>query len=363
MSSIHLRRAVAVVTGAMLAAMLIGPATVSAAQPGWEFTNLALLPSAVSPGSSAGYSFTIHNGGSSNISHLYLTDSVNAAPTYFVNSRGTVCQQSPTLFCSFGALNSGDSIDVTVAYATPTSGSAFDVTFQLNSNGATFSDRGGNSHGDSLNSPKLTTALSSNKNFAGAFSLDTTDVATDPSLSKQNPQSSAVTPPVSKIPVTVEDGLVTFGGAGTDPCGTATLAHCIGDWARLNVDNGAAGPVKVTIMLYGKSVPNAATTSNIKLFHEGSSPNPITTQCERDDPAHLGRRRMHHGHQGRQQLQDRRLAQPQRLHPRRLLRARAATSRPASTGGGHADALAQPPGRHDVAFPLVEIQGLSQGRP
>ena len=45
------------------------------------------------------------------------------------------------------------------------------------------------------------------------------------------------------------------------------------------MDNGAAGPVKVTIMLYGKSVPNAATTSNIKLFHEGSSPNPITTQC------------------------------------------------------------------------------------
>ena len=127
--------------------------------------------------------------------------------------------------------------------------------------------------------PKLTTALSSDKNFAGTFSLDTTDVSTDPNLSKKNPQSSTVTPPVSKIPVTVEDGLVTFGGAGTDPCGTAALAHCIGDWARLNVDNGAAGPVKVTIMLYGKSVPNAATTSNIKLFHEGSSPNPITTQC------------------------------------------------------------------------------------
>ena len=93
--SIHLRRAVAVVTGAMLAAMLIGPTTVSAAQPGWEFQNLQLLPDTVSPGASAGYSFTIHNGGSSNISQLYLTDSVNAAPTYFVNSRGTVVPAEP----------------------------------------------------------------------------------------------------------------------------------------------------------------------------------------------------------------------------------------------------------------------------
>jgi hypothetical protein len=278
-SSIHLRRAVAVVTGAMLAVMLIGPATVSAAQPGWEFQNVALLPDAVSPGSSAGYTFRIHNGGSSNISHLFLADSVNAAPTYFVNSRGTVCQQSPTLLCSFGALNSGASIDVTVAYATPSSGSAFDVTFQLNSNGSTFSDKGGNSHGDTLSSNKLSTALSANKNFAGRFAIDTTDVATDTALSKQNPQASSVTPPVSKIPVTVEDGLATFGGSGADPCGTAALAHCIGDWARLNVNDGNASPVKVTILLYGASLPKGATVSTIKLWHEGSSPNPITTAC------------------------------------------------------------------------------------
>ena len=263
----------------MLAVMLIGPATVSAAQPGWQFTNIALLPSAVSPGSSAGYSFTIHNGGTSNISQLFLTDSVKAPTTYVVNSRGTVCQLSPTLFCSFGALNAGADIDVTVAYATPTSGSSFDVTFQLNSNGASFNDKGGNSHGDTLSSDKLSTVLSPDKNFAGQFSLDGTDVANGQDLSKKNPQATTVTPPVSKIPVTVEDGLVTFPGTGADPCGTASLPHCIGDWARVNVDNGAVGPVKVTLMLYGPSVPNGATTDNIKLWHEGSSPNPITTQC------------------------------------------------------------------------------------
>jgi hypothetical protein len=280
-SSIHLRRAVAVVTGAMLAAMLIGPATVTAAQPGWAFTNPKLLPDAVSPGASAGYSFTIHNGGTSNISQLFLTDSVKAPPTYFFNSRGTVCQLSPSLFCSFGALNAGADINVVIAYATPTTGSVFEVTFQLNSNGATFSDRGNNSHGDSLNStPGLfATALNSNKNFAGRFDLDGTDVATDQDLSKKNPQASTVTPPASNIGVSVEDGLATFGGTGTDPCGTSGVLQCIGDWARLNVDNGSSGPVKVTLLLYGPSVTNAANTGNIKLWHEGSSPNPITTVC------------------------------------------------------------------------------------
>jgi hypothetical protein len=270
---------VAVVTGAMLAVMLIGPASVSAATPGWEFTNLKLLPDTVSPGTSAGYSFTIHNGGTSNISHLYLNDSVNAAPTYFANSRNTICQQSPNLFCSFGALNAGDTIDVTVAYATPTTGSAFNVIFQLNSNGASFNDKGGNSHGDTLSSPKQTTALNADKNFAGAFSLDLTDVSTNADLSKKNPQASTVTPPVSKIPVTVQDGLVTYGGTGVDPCGSSGVLQCIGDWARLTVSDGTIGPVKVTIMLYGPSVTNAANTGNIKLFHEGSDPNPIQTAC------------------------------------------------------------------------------------
>ena len=57
-------------------------------------------------------------------------------------------------------------------------------------------------------------------------------------------------------------------------------------------------------------------------FPRGQQPEPDHDPVQRVDPAHRERRRMHHRHQGRQQLQDRRLAQPQRLHPRRLLRAR-----------------------------------------
>ena len=157
------------------------------------------------------------------------------------------------------------------------------MTFQLNSNGATFSDRGGNSHGDTPDQREAHDRAQRRTRTSPARSPWTlTDVATDPDLSKKNPQASTVTPPVSKIPVTVEDGLVTYGGAGTDPCGTAGLPPTASVTGRGSTWITALhGPVKVTLMLYGPSVPDGATTSNIKLFHEGSSPNPITTPAAR----------------------------------------------------------------------------------
>ena len=277
MSSHRLRRIATVVSTALLALMLIGPGAVLAAPPGWLFENMANLPVTVSPGADAGYTFRIRNGGKSNIAQLYLTDSVVASPTYLLSSRSG-CQTSPVLKCAFGALNAGDSIDITVAYATPSSGTAFPVTFQLNTTGATFSDKGGNSHGDTLDLAR-STALDGSKNFAGGFVRTTSAISTDASLSKKNPQSSNVTPPVIDIPVTIEDGITTFPGSGTTPCGTIAAPHCIGDWAKLNVNDAKTGPVKVILLLYGPSVPNGATVDNITLWHEGSTPNPITTRC------------------------------------------------------------------------------------
>ena len=275
MTGNRMRRLATVATTALLGTMLLGVGTATAATPGWQFLNLATLPSAVTPGADAGYSFTIHNGGKSNISQLYLATSVNAAPSYFSNSRGTVCQLSPTLFCAFGALNSGASIDVVVAYTTPTSGSSFVTTFQINATGVSFQDAH-HSHGDTLSQP-FSTVLSSNSNFAGGFQIaDGTTYANSTTLSKQNTQSSAATSKALVVPVTIEDGLASFPGTGTDPC---TTLRCLGSWTSLNVGNGNQGPVKITLVLYGKSVPNQATVDNIGLWHEGSSPNPIVLRC------------------------------------------------------------------------------------
>jgi len=255
--------------------MLVGVGTATAATPLWAFQNQAALPAAVSPGADAGYSFRISNLGKSNISQLYLTTSVNASPSYFTNSRGTVCQLTPTLVCAFGALNSGAFIDVTVAYTTPTSGSSYAPTFQVNGTGVTFQDAH-HSHGDTL-SYTFNTTLSSNSNFAGGFQIaDGTTYTNSTTLSKQNNQSSAATSKTLLVPVTIEDGLATFPGAGTDPC---TTLRCLGSWTSLHVGNGSVGPVKVTLILYGKSVPNGATVTNIGLWHEGSPTNPITLRC------------------------------------------------------------------------------------
>jgi hypothetical protein len=270
------RRLATVATAALLGTMLLGIGTATAATPGWEFINNDTLPTAVTPGADAGYHFTIHNNGKSNISQLYLTTDVNAAPSYLLTSRGTaVCQQSPKLLCAFGALNAGATIDVTVAYTTPTSASAFGVIFQINGTGVSFQDAH-HSHGDTLSDP-FSTTLSSDPDFAGGFQIaNGTTYTNNTVLGRKNIQSSAATSQALAVPVTIQDNLPGFPGTGTDPC--ATL-HCIGDWTSVHVGNGNQGPVKVTLILYGKSVPNGATVNNIGLWHEGSTPNPITLRC------------------------------------------------------------------------------------
>jgi hypothetical protein len=272
----RMRRLATVATTALLGSMLLGVGTASAKTPGWEFLDNVTLPSAVTPGADAGYSFRIHNGGTSNIAQLYLTTSVNAVPSYFTNDRGTVCQLSPTLSCAFGALNAGASIKVIVAYTTPPTGSSYNPIFQINSTGVTFQDAH-HSHGDTLSDP-FSTTLSTNANFAGGFQIaDGTTYTDNTTLGKKNIQSSAASSSTLLVPVTIQDGLTSPpADVTTDPC--ATL-NCIGDWTDLHVGNGNQGPVQVTLVLYAKSVPHGATVDNIGLWHEGSNPNPISLRC------------------------------------------------------------------------------------
>jgi hypothetical protein len=303
-----LRRSVAIAASASLALMLLGPSTISAATPGWKFTitptpanGLTSIDEVVAPSGSAGFVVTITNTGKSNISALYLTTDLKAtwpnggAPTYvgpitYQNMpAGTGTCSGKDVFplnCSFGSLPANDpdsSVTVTVAFQMPASGASF-FNFLALGNGNTPSD-GGNSHGDTLKglisinggtppgppaTPLVSVTLNPSKDFAGGFWLTSNDVQTDTSLSKKNPQSSAVTPPARNIAVTVEDGIVDFPGSGTNPCGTVVGARCIGDWTKLNVNDGALEPVfTVTLMLYGPSVPNTATVNNINVWHDG----------------------------------------------------------------------------------------------
>ncbi len=255
--------------------MLLGTGTAVAATPGWAFTNQVLIPDTVSPGSDAGYSFTIVNNGKSNISQLFLVSNSTQPITYLDTSRGTGgCLLAPYLKCDFGALNAGAHIDVLIAYTTPSSGATFAPTFGLNGTGNT-PDPGGNSHGDT----KLytfTTTLNSSANFAGGFQVNGHEITTNPNLTNSNKQSTRLTPPSTVLlgPVTVEDGIVTFPGGFTNPC----LSHsCYGDWAKVTVrdtSSNLVGPVKVTLNI--KGIASNTDPLTIGLWHDGTI---IMTRC------------------------------------------------------------------------------------
>lgn len=283
----RLGRFATVFIAASTALMVLGIGTVSATPPGWKFVNPKAVPPQVKPGNDAGYSFTILNDGRSNISQLFLTDSIEAAPTYLFTSRGTdVCVTSPDLLCSFGALNAGDSIDVVIAYSTVgITTSTLDVTFQLNGTGATFSDGDKqSSHGDTKDQ-KLTTALIANKNFVGGFTPDLVTYSNDPDLGPKNIQSGSVDSPAAHIGVSLEDGLSdsTFSCTGVPGC-----ARRFGEWARVYVADGAtfSGGIHIRIVVLGSKVPSGATVDNIVLLHvptlaDGSlgTPYAISTRC------------------------------------------------------------------------------------
>ena len=288
MNRIRRLRAMPIAAAALLVLSVLGTGAVSAAQANWSMT-VDLLPSTVTPGAAAGYKVTITNAGPSNISQLFLVDSSSATPVYisqpalFDDSTtpptsigpAPACNATGPLYCPLGALNADTSVTVTVAYTTPSSGSSFSLTFEANTSGSTFSDKGGNSHGDTLKT-SVSTALSSDKNFAGAFALTTGTIGDATKLGPKNIQSTSVTPPTANIPVTVTDGSsVTFTCTGCN-------ANQFGEWSAVNVDNGGSFALfPVTLTILGNAVPNNATTANIFVYHvlDDGTVQTVNTAC------------------------------------------------------------------------------------
>lgn len=270
--SSRLRRLAAISTLALLATMVLGTGVTSATVANMQFLSPTKLPATVGPNALAGYSFTVHNGGSSNLSQLFLSAPANGAAAFYTDNRNTQCQLTPTLSCSYGALNAGDSIFVTVAYQVGTSN--FNVTFNLDTTGGPTSD-GHHSHGDSV-TQSFTTSVNSGKDFAGGFQLDGGTFGTNDTLGKKNDQSTTVHSGLALTPVNVTDGITTFPGTGDDPC--ATLS-CVGDWTQVQVGTGTQGPIEVKLLIYGQSVKGNPALSSFGLWHEGSTPNPITVRC------------------------------------------------------------------------------------
>jgi hypothetical protein len=251
----------------LVSSMVVASAgSASAATPRWSMQVLD-RPAVVQNGSNAGYQVTISNAGPSNISTLFLVTKIQDSPTYVTTTQGTCSAPGAgPLQCTFGALNAGASLTVVVAYATPLTGTSFDPVFQANSNGATFSDSKGTSHGDTLQDPSETpTTLTKDINFAGGFDIDRSPVGNNSNLGKNNVQATTVVPPVAAIVSTVQDGLPD----NAFSCTLCTGQTLFGEWSRVTVGDGQqfGDLFPVTLLVYGKAVPSQTTLDQINLVH------------------------------------------------------------------------------------------------
>jgi hypothetical protein len=252
------------VLGLVAAAVLAGVGPASAGQPHWSMT-VENEPSLVAAGSEAGFQVTISNAGPSNISKLFLGVDTTVAPDYVTTTQGTCTAPGTALSCTFGALRKGTSVTVVAAFPTSQDETEFAAGFFATTTGATGSDQGHSSHGDTLRDPnEAATQLTDSPDFAGGFSLDGAPVTTDNYLSLRNTQSTSVVPPKTGVVATAQDGL----GPDAFTC-TGCTGTLFGEWSSVNVDNGAvqSGLIKVTLTVHKSQIPYGVTLGDIVLVH------------------------------------------------------------------------------------------------
>jgi hypothetical protein len=268
----RLGRFATVLTAGSMALLLLGVGTASAATPGWGGSQAAAILGSVGPGKDAGFIVTLKNAGPGNISTLSLK--ADKAASYVSDSR---CQMTPVLTCFFGAQNVGVEIVFRVAFTTGGAGS-FTVNFSESTNGFA-SDKGGHSRGDINSFPGTVSVTNGGGNFDGGVNVGGDTYSDNQTVGRNNVQATKLEGAAALTPVTIQDG-ITSGIA----CNAAKCSNAFGEWSKLNVNNGQVfgAPFKVTLTIYGKSVPNGATAANIVVLHtldDGVTTQTISADC------------------------------------------------------------------------------------
>jgi len=270
----RLGRFATIFTAASLALMVMGAGSVSAKNPTWTIS-VNRLPTSVAAGNDAGYFVTVENAGTSNVNAVTLTvtpsATPNATPTYFpgltwlVGGPEVSCTSSGKLVCDLGTFEAGEKFTFTVAYHVPTGTTgSFDTTFSLQSaSGNTGSDGGTGNHsrGDAL-IVTSSTGVNASQNFDAGFVVDDLSYSTTGSLGRNNKQTSSVDVTDTHLTVTVADG----NEATTPTCDIAACNGAFGEWTTVSVP-GNTNLIKVTLNIWGGSVPGGVTTDGIYLIH------------------------------------------------------------------------------------------------
>ena len=207
------------VTASVLTLSMLAGGTALGANPNWivghgtDSAPTAPQPdsgassSAVGAGRQVGFFEWLRNGDTSNISQLYLTASTTPSATVagatwtIKNAAGAtvrtgVCPAATPLTCSFGALNSGNTVYIVAAFTTPSTlanGATQAVHFEFNTTGTPGGKN--NSHGDAKAIDDQVT-VTNNGDANGDFNLAQASltVADDQALQKnRNPQATSVT--------------------------------------------------------------------------------------------------------------------------------------------------------------------------
>ena len=234
--SIHLRRAVAVVTGAMLAAMLIGPASAAIPRlvPSFEVLSPEVRNSDI-----AGFKASIFNNDTSTVSQLFLIDTGSGGTFDTATPSQGRCNATGPLYCVLGQLKPGKTATVTFTIKAPATGAALPVSVIFNTTGLG-SGGGDNSHGDAW---PLTgsAALNACPNFGGRYVANNNlkIVEDDQSVNgTTNKQATRAYSPKTGIEVTVADGDQVPGQGTNVYCTDTTCPTFWSEWSHVHREPG-----------------------------------------------------------------------------------------------------------------------------
>jgi hypothetical protein len=263
MKRMYPRRYVTAILAAGLLAAAVVP-TVTAAPPRWDLAVTQLVTGGVSDGDTQGFDIKITNKGPSNISQLYLFDhSDTNNPVYVSSPRAGCSAAGAPFFCSFGALNKGQSFTVRVAYDVPASANT--ISFEINTTGVV--DGGNNSHGDSLVSVQTVDVIpASDGNRAGKWTLVNGDtLKNSQAVSSSNKQATKLDLLGQFVPASVADGAGISFNCPKAQC----KAKPFGEWSSVSVNGGTtfASPFKITITVAKSALPTNPNLDKLVVYH------------------------------------------------------------------------------------------------
>lgn len=289
-SRTHLRRLTGAIAALVLLTGLLTGTTI--ARPPAYGQNDTPTPDFVSYGGQVRFDVTWTNLSGANLPTVFTSADTPAGADLIAivdESRPGTCDASgEDLACTFGTVNSGDSVSFAVVYRVPTSGaSSFSVTFVFTAQGDTGSDKPGKSRGDDM--PIVAEVpLTADPDEGGTYIFgDVMTLQNNQVLHKtRNPQSARLA-----FGSDGEDGFgatLDEGSATMFPCPGVTT--CYGLWNLVSVNEGTAVGGGFETVLGYTSVPGNAVggfvhwlTSNTSDPVAGTDYELIEEACTFDD--------------------------------------------------------------------------------